>query len=395
MNTTSHLTLAHTAQPRTITVLGATGSVGSTTLSLVRQHRSLYAIEALTAQDNVEALIALALEFAPSFVAIGNPAHHARLKEALAGTSIATGSGPQSLLDAAARPADWTIASIIGIAGLRPTLEAIRRGGVIALANKESLVAAGALVMRECAQHKVTLLPVDSEHNAVFQLIEHAKSPPIKITLTASGGPFRQFTKPELAAVTPAQAVKHPNWSMGAKISVDSATLMNKGLELIEAQHLFALNPEQFDVLVHPQSIIHCLVHYEDGAVLAQLSHPDMAVPIAFAMAWPSRMATACKPLDLAAMGRLDFDYPDEDRFPCLRLARSAMKAGGDAPLVLNTANEVAVARFLNGEISFPDIATMIEHAMAISTGKTPQSLEEVIEIDHTVRSKLSESCGL
>jgi len=380
--------------PRRITVLGATGSIGSTTLSLIRQHPSHYVIEALTAQDNIDALIALALEFRPAMAVIGNPAHGARLKDALQGTGIATGSGPEALVDAAARPADWTIAAIIGIAGLRPTLAAIRRGGILALANKESLVAAGALVQRECMAHGTTLLPVDSEHNAVFQLVERAHTPPARVTLTASGGPFRQLSLAELAQVTPQQAVRHPNWSMGAKISVDSATLMNKGLELIEAQYLFNLLPEQLDVLVHPQSIIHCLVHYSDGAVLAQMSHPDMAVPIAHTLAWPQRMATQARSLDLAALGRLEFEAPDETRFPCLSLAREAMKMGGDAPLILNTANEVAVARFLGGVIGFDDIARQIASVLRTSTGKTPQTLEDIEEIDHTIRQFLQRTLG-
>jgi 1-deoxy-D-xylulose-5-phosphate reductoisomerase len=382
------------AAPRRVTVLGATGSVGSTTLSLIRQHAGRFAIEALTAQDNVEALIALAQEFRPAFVAIGNAAHGERLREALAGSGIATGSGPSALQDAAARPADWTIAAITGIAGLRPTLKAIQRGGILALANKESLVAGGDLVMRECKAHGTTLLPVDSEHNAVFQLIERAQTSPQKITLTASGGPFRTFTMEQLAAVTPEQAVRHPNWSMGAKISVDSATLMNKGLELIEAHHLFAIAPEQLDVLVHPQSIIHCLVHYADGAVLAQLSHPDMAVPIAHTLAWPERMSTAVTPLDLATIGRLEFERADETRFPCLRLAREAMQAGGNAPLIANTANEVAVALFLGGAIGFTEIPGIIASALEKATGKTPLTLEEIENIDHSIRQFLQRPTG-
>jgi 1-deoxy-D-xylulose-5-phosphate reductoisomerase len=357
----------------------------------VRENPDRFSLEAITAQENVEALIVLAQEFRPAFVAIGNPAHAGRLREALAGSGIATGAGPAAIAEAAARPADWTMAAIIGIAGLRPTLTAIRRGGVVALANKESLVAAGDLVMRECAGHGATLLPVDSEHNAVFQLVEHAASPPSKITLTASGGPFRTSMPEQLATVTPEQAVRHPNWSMGAKISVDSATLMNKGLELIEAHHLFRLAPEQLDVLVHPQSIIHCLVHYADGAVLAQLSHPDMTVPIAHTIAWPARITTQARPLDLAAIGMLTFEQPDEARFPCLRLARAAMKAAGDAPLILNTANEVAVERFLQGRIRFTDIPGLIDAALSSATGNTPQTLEEIEEIDDTVRQTLSQ----
>lgn len=383
------LPFAQTEAPRRITILGATGSVGSTTLTLVRQHPQRFTVAALTAQENVDALIALALEFKPAFVAIGNPAHAQKLKDALAGSGILCGAGISAIEEAASYPSDWTLAAIIGIAGLRPTLKAIKRGGVLALANKESLVAAGELVMRECQANGVTLLPVDSEHNAVFQLIEHARSAPRKITLTASGGPFLNFTTEALKQVTPEQAVRHPNWSMGAKISVDSATLMNKGLELIEAHHLFGLAPTQLEALIHPQSIIHCLVHYEDGAVLAQMSHPDMSVPLAHTLAWPERMATGASALDLAAIGSLHFQAPDEKRFPCLRLAYSAMKNGGDATLRLNTANEVAVARFLAGEISFTEIPTLVDEALTDACSHIPQTLEEIEEIDHTMRRKM------
>lgn len=383
--------LAPMTEPRRLSILGATGSIGTTTLSLIRQHRERYAIESLTAQENVEALIALAREFRPAFAVIGNPAHAQALREGLAGTGIATAAGPQALVEAAARPADWTMAAIIGIAGLRPALAAAKRGGVLALANKESLVAAGELFMKECRTHGTILLPVDSEHNAVFQLTERASTTPARITLTASGGPFLHYTAEQLACVTPQQAVKHPNWSMGAKISVDSATLMNKGLELIEAHHLFGLAADQLDALVHPQSIIHCLVHYEDGAVLAQLSHPDMAVPIAYTLAWPERMATKARPLDLATIGSLIFEAPDERRFPCLRLALEAMRTGGTAPLILNTANEVAVARFLGGACGFMDIPRLIESALEGAASNAPQTLEEIEEIDHTLRQRLTQ----
>lgn len=372
---------------RSVTILGATGSVGTSTLDLVEREPDRFRVAALTAQRDVEGLAAAARRTGAELAVIGDPARHADLKAALAGTRTRVASGEQAIVDAAAIGADWTMAAIVGIAGLRPTMAALAGGGTVALANKESLVSAGALVTDAARAHGATLLPVDSEHNAVFQCFDHAAPGSIrKITLTASGGPFRDWSIEAMRAATPAQAVKHPNWSMGAKISVDSATLMNKGLELIEAFHLFPLPADGFDAIIHPQSVVHALVDYIDGSVLAQLGTPDMRTPIAHSLAWPQRMATPCRPLDLAAIGRLDFLAPDHERFPALTIALEVLAAGGARSAILNAANEVAVAAFLEGRIGFLDIALIVRKALDRYDPPAPVSIDDVFAIDAGAR---------
>ncbi len=315
---------------RSVTILGSTGSIGQNTIDLLQRNSDAFTVEALTANRNPQLLAEQARALGARFAAIGEPAHYPALKEALAGTGIEIGCGPQSLIEAAERPAEWVMAGIVGAAGLAPTLAAIRRGVTVAFANKEVLVCAGSLVMEEVTRHGATLLPVDSEHNAIWQCFDRDRAETIdRIILTASGGPFRERTLEEMRRVTPAEAVAHPNWNMGAKISVDSATMMNKGLELIEAHHLFQLPPERVDIVVHAQSIVHGAVVYRDGSVLAQLGSPDMRTPIAYALAWPDRIAAPTKRLDLAAIGKLTFEPPDEGRFPALRVAREALDRGG------------------------------------------------------------------
>jgi 1-deoxy-D-xylulose-5-phosphate reductoisomerase len=348
---------------RSLTILGATGSVGRSTLALVEAApRGAFRIEALVANRDVATLAAQARHFGARLAVVADPAAHAALAEALAGTGIETAAGPDAVVAAAARPADWTMAAIVGAAGLRSTLACLSRGGVLALANKESLVCAAELVLAAAAAGGATLLPVDSEHNAIFQALHGEDAAAAeRIILTASGGPFRSWDIARMEAATPEQAVAHPVWSMGAKISVDSATMMNKGLEVIEAARLFALPPERIEVLVHPQSAVHGLVQFADGSLIAQLGTPDMRTPIAHALAWPKRMAVATPRLDLAALARLEFFAPDPVRFPALRLAREALHAGGGAPTILNAANEVAVARFLDRRLGFLDIARVVE----------------------------------
>ena len=333
---------------RTISILGATGSIGASTLDLIRRERDKWRVVALTAHSNAAELAKLAREFSAELAVVSEEHCLAALREALAGSGIATAGGKSALIEAASRPADITIAAIVGCAGLAPTMAAIEQGGTIGLANKESLVSAGEVLTAAVARHGATLLPVDSEHNAIFQCLAGNDLANVRwITLTASGGPFRDWTHEQLAHATPAQAVKHPNWDMGAKISVDSATMFNKGLELIEAFHLFPVGLERLRIIVHPQSIVHSMVEYRDGSTLAQLGPADMRVPIASTLAWPLRMDTPCDPLDLAAIGTLTFRAPDEERFPATRLARQAAQAGGAVPAVLNAANEIAVAAFL------------------------------------------------
>jgi 1-deoxy-D-xylulose-5-phosphate reductoisomerase len=317
------------------------------------------------------------------------------LKEALAGSGIEAACGVAALVEAAERPADWVMAAIVGAAGLAPTLAAVRRGAVVGLANKEVLVCAGGLFMREVARCGATLLPVDSEHNAIWQCFDRSRTDAIeRIILTASGGPFRERRLEEMREVTPQQAVAHPNWSMGAKISVDSATMMNKGLEVIEACHLFRLPPEQIEIVVHPQSIVHGAVVYRDGSVLAQLGSPDMRTPIAYALAWPERIAAPTKRLDLAAVARLTFEPPDEIRFPALRVAREALVAGGGAPTVLNAANETAVYAFLEGRLGFLDIVGTVERTLAAIPEGPLESLEDVYNFDETARRIAGEFCA-
>ena len=372
---------------RTISILGATGSIGGSTLDLLRRERDRWRVVALTANGNAGELARLAREFSAEIAVVADEASLPALREALAGSGIEAAGGAQALIEAASRPADITIAAIVGCAGLSPTMAAIARGGTIGLANKEALVSAGEVMTAAVARHGATLLPVDSEHNAIFQCLcgndpAHVRS----ITLTASGGPFRDWSAERLAAATPAQAVKHPNWDMGAKISVDSATMMNKGLELIEAYHLFPVALDALRIIVHPQSVVHSMVEYRDGSTLAQLGPSDMRVPIASVLAWPSRMDTPCAPLDLAMIGELTFRAPDEQRFPATRLARAAAQAGGAAPAVLNAANEVAVAAFLAGQIGFTRIAAHVEDVLASYLPPAPASLADVAAVDAEAR---------
>ena len=384
------MAVAWPAEPqRSVTILGATGSVGRSTLDLIAGAPGDYRVEALTAQQNVDALAALAVSHRAKLAVIGDPAEYARLRDALAGTGIAVAAGLDGLAEAAARPADWVMAAIVGAAGLGPTLTAVRRSATVALATKECLVCAGALLMAEVETSGAVLLPVDSEHNAIFQALRGEPTESVeRLILTASGGPFRGRTRAEMASVTPAQAVDHPNWSMGAKVSVNSATMMNKGLELIEAHHLFGLGQERIEVLVHPESIVHSLVAFRDGSVLAQLGQPDMRIPIAYTLGWPKRISAPTPRLDLGRIGRLTFEAPDDQRFPALSLARQALRAGGSAPTVLNAANEVAVGAFLAGRIGFLDIVALVEAVLEAGTGAAPASLDEILAVDAGARRR-------
>ncbi len=377
---------------RTLSIFGATGSVGLSTLDLVRQHRADYRVVALTANSNAVDLAKLAIEFDAEIAVVADEAAYPALKDALAGTHIRAAAGADALIDAAKMGADWTMAAIVGCAGLPPTMAAIEQGKTVALANKEALVSAGDLMMAAVERSGAILLPVDSEHNAIFQCLAGGQIDQVrKITLTASGGPFRTFTLDQMRAVTPAQAVAHPNWDMGAKISVDSATMMNKGLELIEAHHLFPVGLDKIDILVHPQSVIHSMVEYVDCSTLAQLGSPDMRIPIASTLAWPARIASNCQPLDLATIGNLSFEAPDYTRFPALRLARDAADAGGAVPAVLNAANEIAVAAFLAGAIGFLDIAHIVEAALSGYTPSQPNDLAALFMVDADARRYATE----
>ena len=373
--------------PRSITILGATGSVGCNTVDLIERNADAFVVEALTANRNVALLAEQARRLRPRVAVLGDPAGYRQLKEALSGTNVAVAAGPDAVIEAASRPAEWVMAAIVGAAGLQPTLTAVRRGATVALANKECLVSAGDVFVKEVIAHGATLLPVDSEHSAIFQVFDFDNADRVgRIILTASGGPFREFTLKQMEKVTPEQAVAHPNWDMGAKISVDSATMMNKGLELIEAFHLFPIAEDRIDILVHPQSVIHSMVEYVDGSVLAQLGAPDMRTPIAYALAWPKRMAAPAPRLDLAEIKTLTFGAPDTDRFPALRLAREALKSGGSAPTALNAANEVAVHHFLDRRIDFLDIADVVEETLNAISIIRLASLDDVAETDAEAR---------
>ncbi len=381
-----------------VTILGSTGSIGENTLDLVRRAGpGDMQIVALTANNNAKLLAKQAIEFRAEFVALADPSHADELKSALSGTQTKIGTGPQALIEAASRPADFCMASIIGAAGLEPTLAAVDQGLHLSLANKECLVCAGDLFMQRVKEKGATLLPVDSEHNAIFQVLEHDKPEGIRrLILTASGGPFREASPDALKNVTRAEALAHPVWDMGAKISIDSATLMNKGLELIEASYLFARPASEIDIIIHPQSIVHSMVEYVDGSVLAQLGSPDMRTPIAYALAWPERMAAPVERLDLTKMSGLTFFEPDPVKFPALRLARAALETGGKAPSVLNAANEVAVAAFLDGQIKFLDIPRIVEsvldrHAARSCFGKPPFEIGDIIASDQEARATAHE----
>jgi 1-deoxy-D-xylulose-5-phosphate reductoisomerase len=383
---------------RRIAILGATGSIGKSTLDLVERNPGRFAVSAVSAGTNVEALADIARRMGAALAVIADEAHLNRLRELLAGTGCRAAAGESGLVEVAAGDADLVVAGIVGCAGLRPSMAAVEAGKTVALANKEALVTAGDLMIRAAQKSGATILPVDSEHNAIFQCLAGNREQDVaKIILTASGGPFRTSTADLIARATPSQAVAHPNWSMGAKISVDSATLMNKGLELIEAHYLFGLPSERLDVVIHPQSVIHSMVEFVDGSVLAQLGSPDMRIPIAYALAWPERITTPAQRLNLAAIARLDFETPDLARFPSLRLAREALEAGGAAPIVLNAANEAAVAAFLAGRLAFPEIAATVEDALASSDFAAPGSIDDVLAVDRATRSSveaaMTESC--
>ncbi|MGH6768371.1 MAG: 1-deoxy-D-xylulose-5-phosphate reductoisomerase [Xanthobacteraceae bacterium] len=379
------------AAERSVTLLGSTGSIGASTVDLLKRERGRYRVEAVTAHRNVGPLAALARELGARFAAIGDPSAYRELKNALAGSGINAGAGEDALVEAAERPAQWVIGAITGAAGLKPTLAAADRGAIVALANKECLVCAGGLFMRRAAAAGATVLPVDSEHNALFQAMSAGRREDVRrVILTASGGPFRTWTLDAIRRATPEQALKHPNWLMGPKVTIDSATLMNKGLEVIEAYHLFALRPDEIDVLVHPQSIVHGLVEFRDGSVVAQLGSPDMRIPIAHCLAWPQRIDGPAARLDLAQVSSLTFESPDLGRFPALALARRTLEAGGAAPTVLNAANEVAVAEFLARKLGFWGISALVAATLDAAVGRglirEPASVEDALAIDHESR---------
>jgi 1-deoxy-D-xylulose-5-phosphate reductoisomerase len=386
---------------RHVTVLGSTGSIGVSTLDVIAHARRLYGqealpLEALTANGNVEGLIAQARKMKPRIAVIGDESRFSELKSGLAGTGVEPAAGREAVIAAATRPSDVVMVAIMGAAALEPALAAVARGAIVALANKECVVAAGSVFHRALAKSKATVIPVDSEHNAIFQVFRAADHEEVdKVTLTASGGPFREWKLERMRAATPAEAVAHPNWSMGAKISVDSATLMNKGLELIEAHFLFALPPSKLAVVVHPQSIVHCLVSYADGSTLAHLSAPDMRTPIAHALAWPRRISSPSRKLDLPAVGQLTFEAPDHDRFRCLKLALECLDLGCMSPTILNAANEIAVESFLNGRIGFLDIARVVESTLdeCADANVEAESLDGVLATDARARDLARTVC--
>jgi 1-deoxy-D-xylulose-5-phosphate reductoisomerase len=374
---------------RRISILGATGSIGRSTLDLVERSPERFEVVALTAHTKVDALAEAARRTGAKLAVIADSERLDELRGKLSGTGCRAACGPTGLVEAATGDADWVMAAIVGCAGLLPTMAAIEAGKTVALANKEALVTAGSIMTDAAARSGSTLLPVDSEHNAIFQCLAGNRLEDVsRLVLTASGGPFREFSLERMRSATPAQAVAHPRWSMGAKISVDSATLMNKGLELIEAHHLFGLPSDRIDVVVHPQSVVHSLVEFVDGSLLAQLGSADMRIPIAYTLAWPERMATPSKRLSLAETGRLDFEAPDLERFPALRLAREALERGGGAAVVLNAANEIAVEAFLKERIGFCDISRLVEEIVGGADSPTPRSVEEVVALDRESRER-------
>jgi 1-deoxy-D-xylulose-5-phosphate reductoisomerase len=381
---------------RSVTVLGATGSVGMSTVDLLKRGNGRYTVEAVTAHKNGGQLAQIARDLNARFAVVADPAAYDDLKAALAGSGIEAGCGESALVEAAQRPADWVMAAVSGAVGLKPTLAAAKRGATVALANKECLVCAGGMFMRTAAASGASVLPVDSEHNAIFQALGAGPREDVsRIVITASGGPFRTWTREAMRTATVEQALKHPNWSMGPKITIDSATMMNKCLELIEAHHLFAAPPSQLAVLVHPQSIIHGMVEYRDGSVVAQLGSPDMRTPIAHCLAYPVRIDGPSAKLDLAKIGQLTFEAPDPDRFPSLGLGRRALETGGAAPTILNAANEVAVAAFLNRKIGFGGIAALVEAALDAAERRNataePQDIDEALSVDQTTRALAQE----
>ena len=375
-----------------ISILGATGSIGDSTLDILSHHKENFEIVALTAHENVEKLIKLARTHQPELVVIANPAHYQKLKTALADTDIEVAAGLEGLLEAASRPVDRCMAAIVGFAGLPASLKALEHAKIMMLANKECLVSAGDVFMAKAAQYNCQIVPVDSEHNALYQLIHDRPLSDIShFTLTASGGPFREFTHEQLQSVTPEMAKQHPTWSMGDKISIDSASLMNKGLELIEAKYLFDLPAEKFDAIVHPQSIIHGFVHMNDGSVLAHMGAPDMRIPISYCLGYPDRLQSNAPQLNLSQMAELSFDVADEERFPCLRLAKYAMETGGGLTTALNAANEVAVGAFLEHKLSFLGIPALIEAVLPAFEGGAQVDIDTIYEIDRASREMAQE----
>ena len=375
-----------------MTVLGATGSIGTSTLDLVRRNRDRFRVEAVTAQKNAAPLAGLARECGARLAVVGDPDAYGELKEALAGSGVEAAAGEDAIVEAASRPAQWVMAAITGAAGLRPTMTALERGATIALANKECLVCAGALFMRRAEETGAMVLPVDSEHNAIFQALSAGSRDEVSRIVLRSppAEPFRTASLDQMRAATVQQALRHPNWSMGAKITIDSATMMNKGLELIEAHHLFGFGSDQIDIIVHPQSIVHGIVEYRDGSLIAQLGPPDMRVPIANCLAWPERMAGAAR-LDFNQMATLTFEAPDPVRFPALALARHALRTGNGVPTVLNAANEIAVHEFIGGRLGFAGIAALVDATIDAAGGKgimrEPTSVDDAIAVDHISRS--------
>lgn len=388
---------------RTLSILGVTGSIGQSTIRVIEEMRAQgaeFELEAITAGGNLPALVDACQRLRPRFAAIADPSLLAQTREALSGLDIVVGAGQSALEEAGARPADWVMSAIVGAAGLAPTMAAVRRGAVVALANKECLVCAGPLFIAAAKAHGATLLPVDSEHNAIFQVLTHPDRVE-KLTLTASGGPFRTTSLDAMAVATPDQACAHPRWSMGRKISVDSATLMNKGLELIEASYLFGFPSEKIDVVVHPESVVHSFVHYVDGSVLAQLGTPDMRIPIAYALAWPDRTPVSTTRLDLAQLSALHFEAPDAARFPALNLCRAALTAGAKASTALSAANEIAVEAFLASRIRFLDICRIVEEVVTNLEGteagtiaNSPSSFDEVAVVDQAARRAAQRIAG-
>lgn len=377
------------SDPTRVSILGATGSIGTSTLRVLDHNPGQFSVVSVVAQRNVERLAEIALRTQAEFAAVADERQFAALKDRLSGSNVEVGAGSEAINEAASRQADVVVSAITGYAGLRSTLAAARSGANLALANKEAMVTAGSMVKAALAEGGGALIPVDSEHAALFQSLWGQDREAItQLILTASGGPFRDWSKEDIQQATPAQALKHPNWDMGAKVTIDSASMMNKGLELIEAQQIFDIAPERLDVVVHPQSIIHSLVAYNDGGQMAQLGVPDMQTPISAALRWPQRTKTAVPPLDLAQYGSLTFEPPDRDRFPCLTLAEEAMRQGGALPIALNAANEVAVSAFLDGMFSFGGIAEMVSEVLSQSSFPAPGSLDEITVIDADSRTK-------
>lgn len=372
---------------RTVTILGSTGTIGKNTLKLIEEDQKSYQVIAITGNSNVQLLAEQAKKFNVRNAVIADPKLYSELKERLSGTDIKVSAGEEAVIEASKISSDWVISGIVGMAALKPTLAAIKRGAIVALANKECLVAGGELLIEEARRYKSSIIPVDSEHNALFQLLDNRSKDDIeRITITASGGPFLNKSIEELNSITPEEAVKHPNWTMGTKISIDSATMMNKGLELIEAYYLFPVEKNQIEIVIHPESIVHGLIHYNDGSVVAGLSNPNMCIPIAYALGWPNRISTKTPRLDLTEIGKLTFIKPNPKRFSSIRIAREVLETGGNAPIIFNASNEVAVKLFLENKIKFKNITTLVEKTLAALTYQSIGNFEEIFSIDEIAR---------